>query len=52
MNSSFWTNFILLLVIFHFIVGFSYLVYKLSPKKDDKKARREQIVMIEKDKSK
>jgi flagellar biogenesis protein FliO len=37
MNSNFWTNFVMLLVIFHFIVGFAFLVYKLSPKKEDYK---------------
>ncbi len=28
---------VIAVIILHFIVGFGYLIYKLSPKKDDKK---------------
>ncbi len=30
------TYIIIAIVLLHFIVGFGYLVYKLSPKKEDK----------------
>ena len=31
------TQILLLLVILHFVVGFGYVMYKLSPRKGDKK---------------
>lgn len=36
MTSDFWTNFIFLIVILHFVAGFGYLIYKLSPRKEDR----------------
>ena len=37
-DSDFFTNILLFLIIAHFIVGFGYLIYKLSPrKKEDSK---------------
>jgi len=27
------------IIILHFVVGFGYLIYKLSPKKDDKQPK-------------
>ncbi len=36
-DSNFWYYFIMVAVILHFVVGFGYLIYKLSPKKSDKK---------------
>lgn len=30
---GFWTTLIFVIVIIHFVVGFGYLIYKLSPKK-------------------
>lgn len=41
-ESNFWYYTIMIIVIGHFIVGFAYLIYKLSPKKDDKKNKNEQ----------
>ena len=35
--SNFWFYFIMVVVILHFVVGFGYLIYKLSPRKSDKK---------------
>jgi len=35
--SNFWFYTIMIVVILHVIVGFGYLLYKLSPKKKDKK---------------
>jgi hypothetical protein len=35
--SNFWYYFIMVAVILHFVVGFGYLIYKLSPRKSDKK---------------
>lgn len=37
MVSDFWTKFILFVFILHFLGGFAYLIYKLSPRKGDKK---------------
>ena len=34
--SNFWFYTIIIVVILHIIVGFGYLLYKLSPKKKDK----------------
>lgn len=36
-TSNFWYYFIMAVVILHFIIGFGYLIYKLSPKKSDKR---------------
>ena len=35
-TSNFWYYFIMAVVILHFVVGFGYLIYKLSPRKSDK----------------
>ncbi len=35
--SNFWFYTIMIVVMLHIIVGFVYLLYKLSPKKKDKK---------------
>ena len=37
--SNFWLYFIMVVVILHFVVGFGYLIYKLSPRKSDKKEK-------------
>ncbi|MHB1107646.1 MAG: hypothetical protein ACYCZ2_14920 [Lutibacter sp.] len=34
--SNFWFYTIMIVVILHIVVGFAYLLYKLSPKKDKK----------------
>jgi uncharacterized membrane protein SirB2 len=36
--SNFWFYTIMIVVILHIIIGFVYLLYKLSPKKKDKKS--------------
>ena len=36
-GSNFWFYTIMVIVILHFVVGFAYLIFKLSPKKGDKK---------------
>ena len=36
-TSNFWTYVVIAIVILHFLIGFGYLIYKLSPKKSDKK---------------
>ena len=36
-TSNFWYYFIMIVVILHFVVGFGYLIYELSPRKSDKK---------------
>ena len=41
-DSNFWYYTIMILVIGHVIVGFIYLMIKLSPKKKDKKEENEQ----------
>jgi len=41
-DSNFWYYTIMILVIGHIIVGFVYLIIKLSPKKKDKKENSEQ----------
>ncbi len=41
-ESNFWYYTIMIIVIGHFIVGFGYLIYKLSPKKEDKDKKNEQ----------
>lgn len=38
-ESNFWFYFIMIVVIAHFIIGFAYLIYKLSPKKSDKEKK-------------
>lgn len=35
--SNFWFYTIMIVVILHVLIGFVYLLYKLSPKKKDKK---------------
>lgn len=41
-DSNFWFYTIMILVIAHFIVGFIYLIIKLSPKKEDKKSKKQE----------
>lgn len=41
--SNFWFYTIAIIIIVHFIIGFVYLIYKLSPKKNDKKTKKNQI---------
>jgi uncharacterized membrane protein SirB2 len=41
-DSNFWFYTIMILVIGHIIVGFIYLMIKLSPKKKDKEENNEQ----------
>lgn len=41
-DSNFWFYFIMIVVIGHFIAGFAYLIYKLSPRKKDKSEKDEQ----------
>ncbi len=41
-DSNFWFYTIMIIVIAHFVVGFGYLIYKLSPKKEDKKKNNDQ----------
>ncbi len=36
LSSNFWYYVIMAIVILHVVVGFGYLIYKLSPKKSDK----------------
>jgi uncharacterized protein YqhQ len=36
-TSNFWTYIVIAIVVLHFVIGFGYLIYKLSPKKGDKK---------------
>jgi len=38
-TSNFWFYTIMILVILHFVVGFIYLIIKLSPRKGDKKSK-------------
>lgn len=40
-NSNFWYYTIMVLVILHFVVGFAYLIYKLSPKKNERKDKKD-----------
>jgi len=35
-NSNFWFYIIIAIVLLHVVVGFGYLVYKLSPRKKEK----------------
>ena len=37
--SNFWLYFIMVIVILHFVIGFGYIIYKLSPRKSDKKKK-------------
>ncbi|SNR39632.1 hypothetical protein SAMN04488111_1217 [Lutibacter flavus] len=39
--SNFWFYTIMIVVILHIIIGFAYLLYKLSPKKKDKESKNE-----------
>ncbi len=41
-DSNFWFYTIMIIVIGHFVIGFGYLIYKLSPKKKDKDQKNEQ----------
>jgi len=41
-DSNFWFYTIMVIVIAHFVIGFGYLIYKLSPKKGDKEKKNEQ----------
>ena len=35
--SDFWFYVVIAVIILHFVLGFGYLIYKMSPKKGDKK---------------
>jgi uncharacterized protein YqhQ len=35
MTSGFWEKIIIAVILLHFVVGFGYLIYKLSPRKGD-----------------
>ncbi len=37
MDSDMWSKIIMLIIVLHFVAGFGYLIYKLSPQKGDKK---------------
>jgi hypothetical protein len=37
METGFWEKIIMAIIVLHFIVGFGYLIYKLSPRKGDHK---------------
>lgn len=39
-ESNFLFYAVIVIVIGHFIVGFGYLIYKLSPRKEDKKSSK------------
>ncbi|HEY9221164.1 MAG TPA: hypothetical protein VIO43_06245 [Lutibacter sp.] len=39
--SDFWFYTIMIVVILHVIVGFAYLLYKLTPKKKDKEENKD-----------
>lgn len=41
MQTGFWEKIVMAIIVLHFIVGFGYLVYKLSPRKEDKKEEEE-----------
>jgi len=41
-SSDFWYYLVMVIVILHFLVGFGYLIYKLSPRKSDKKNNDDQ----------
>ena len=41
MNSDLWTKVIIAIVVLHFIGGFGYLIYKLSPQKGDREEDNE-----------
>lgn len=34
--TDFWFYIVIAIIILHFVVGFAYLIFKLSPKKEDK----------------
>lgn len=37
MDSDIWSKIIMGTIVLHFVAGFGYLIYKLSPQKGDKK---------------
>lgn len=37
LTSNFWNYIFITVIMLHLVVGFGYLMYKLSPKKEDKK---------------
>ena len=41
--TNFWSTFILIVVIIHFVIGFGYLVYKLSPQGKDHDENNEMV---------
>lgn len=40
-NSNFWYYIFIIIVLLHVIVGFGYLVYKLSPRKKDDDSKKD-----------
>ena len=43
MDSDIWSKVIMLVIALHFIVGFGYLIYQLSPQKKDKKEKNKDV---------
>lgn len=39
MDSDFWSKIIMLVIVLHFVIGFGYLIYKLSPQKENRKEK-------------
>lgn len=39
MDADFGSKVIMLVIALHFVVGFGYLIYQLSPQKEDKKGK-------------
>lgn len=37
MSIGFWEKIVMAIIVLHFVVGFGYLIYKLSPRKEDKR---------------
>jgi hypothetical protein len=35
MQTGFWEKIVMAIIVLHFIVGFGYLIYKLSPRKEE-----------------
>ena len=52
MDSNFWYYTVMILVIGHILVGFIYLMIKLSPKKKDNTQNKEQKHKEDEDKQK
>lgn len=39
--SDFWFYIVIVVIILHFVVGFGYLMYKMSPTKEDKEKMKQ-----------